>query len=575
MIGAAGPRPVTFGLAARIIGFLSVALVPLGVVAYLQTRDLGEETRARSQLSIIAVTEAAAAGERETILRALGGAQALGATAPLFKNTPEACQRYFREYLRATRDFTYAGIVDLDGRITCSSAERSFDVSGTQRFAAMMRHQRSSVNLYESASTSNSSVLIVSEPFFRNDKVAGFVSVSVPTYGLGQKELEEPASDLTELLTYNADGDVLSSHLDREEALKLLPARLDLAELADAPAHSFQARSADGVVRIFATAPLVPGLVHALSIWPKQSRAAISVENDSLARTLPFAMWAASVIVAFLAINRLVIRHIRTLGQQMRAFARTRRLPDRTTDYAMAMELRDMESDFLNMANAILQDEAQLENALREKTILLKEVHHRVKNNLQLISSIMNMQIRQSHMPETREVLLKLQERIRSLATIHRNLYQTEDLGHVNAGQLLGELIRQMAIVSEHPRSRVKLETNLDDIELYPDQAVPLSLLTAEALTNVGKYLVTGPDGAAHVRVNFRRTDERRAVIEISNSCRENAAPSDEVSGLGHRLIRAFATQLGGELEQGIENDVFTIRVEFTLTDFIPDAIDY
>lgn len=574
MIGAAGPRPMTHGLAARIIAFLSVALVPLGVVAYLQTKQLGKETRARSELSIIALTQTAASGERETILRALGGAGALGATVSLIGDTPEECNRYFRAYLSATEDFTYAGIIGVDGRITCSSADRALDISQTPRFARMIETQKSVVNLNELAPISGVPVIVVSEPFFRNDKLAGLVSVSVPSSALNQATLEAD-TDPTELLTFNAEGQMLSSHLSHEAALELLPARLSLADLVDTPPHSFRARSADGVVRIFATAPLIPGLVHALSIWPQESRAAVSVETKTLAGALPFAMWAASVIVAFLAINGLVIRHVHTLSQQMRTFARTRRLPDDAVTRGMPLELRDMETDFLNMANSILRDEAQLENALREKTILLKEVHHRVKNNLQLISSIMNLQIRQSQSPETQDVLRRLQDRIRSLATIHRNLYQTEDLGHVNAGELLRELIRQMATLSGTSRQRVNLRSDLANIELYPDQAVPLSLLTAEALTNASKYLAPDAQGVARVDVKFKMVGDRRAVIEIRNTTRRTDADETPGTGLGQRLIRAFATQLGGDLQQGHQDGVFSVRVEFTLTDFIPEAQDY
>ena len=171
-------------------------------------------------------------------------------------------------------------------------------------------------------------------------------------------------------------------------------------------------------------------------------------------------------------------------------------------------------------------------------------------------------------------MLRRLQERIRGLATIHRNLYMTEDLGHVNAGRLLDDLIRQMAIVSEQVENRVHVETHLSDIEVYPDQAVPLSLLTAEALTNAGKYMRPGKDGQKSLSVTFRMLDERRAVIEIVNTCAETVTPVGQ-GGLGERLIRAFATQLGGDLTQMGENGLYHVRVEFTLSDFKPEVVDY
>ncbi|SNR27929.1 sensor histidine kinase [Puniceibacterium sediminis] len=575
MIGAAGPRPLPGGLAARIIGFLSIALIPLGVVAYLQTAELSQETRARSQLSLTALTESAASGERQTILRALGAAQALGSAALLYQGDDEECSAIFKEYVETRPNVSFAGILSHEGILRCSSAGETVDISTSPNYRYIMDNPRSTVQLNDTPRISKQAVLMVAEPFMRDGAVAGYVSISIPAIGLRDREFPDPDSDIDELLTFNTTGQVLSSRSPREHTMQLLPDALDLATLSGSTARSFKARSADGKTRIFAVAPLVPGLVYALSIWPENGSAASAVQVNDFAKILPFLMWAASVIVAFLAINRLVIRHVRTLSQQMRNFARNRRLPQETVGAQMALELRDMESDFLHMADAIMQDEAQLENALREKTILLKEVHHRVKNNLQLISSIMNMQIRQSQSEETQIVLRRLQDRIRGLATIHRNLYQTEDLGHVDAGRLLDDLIQQMSLVADETPLRIKLDTELENIELYPDQAVPLSLLTAEALTNAVKYIHPDETGMPRVSVSFKRIDKTRAAIEISNSCDADTVDPTHSNGLGSRLIRAFATQLGGELEQGPKDSIYLVRVEFTLTDFIPEARDY
>ena len=87
-----------------------------------------------------------------------------------------------------------------------------------------------------------------------------------------------------------------------------------------------------------------------------------------------------------------------------------------------------MNRDFLSMAEGILQDEAELEDALREKSLLIREVHHRVKNNLQLIASIMNMQIRRSRNSETTSVVRRLQDRVLGLARVHRQMYEAQTL---------------------------------------------------------------------------------------------------------------------------------------------------
>ncbi|WP_226629881.1 sensor histidine kinase [Alloyangia pacifica] len=569
------------GLAARIILFLSLALVPIGVVAYFQTSKLAEETRLRSQLSLVALTEAAALGERETVLRAQGGAQAIGATLGQRNADPEECSDQLAGYLGASPGYSFAAIMTLDGDASCNSRGIAMNAEDYPRLMHIVENPGAIAWLNTYGPISERSVIVVAQPYFVGGELAGHVLLSVPSVLLPRGQAGAGPNDFHDLITINERGEILTSRNDIEAVRDLLPADLDLKSLVGGKSQSFAARSVDGETRVFAAAPLVPGMIHAIGIWTRENAEAQAISVDGLAvmaAALPFLMWAASVIVAFLAVNRLVIRHIKRLSRRMRAFALSRRVPA-LRDEAMPAELADMEDDFLDMADAIVRDEAQQENALREKTILLKEVHHRVKNNLQLISSIMNMQIRQSHNDETRAILQRLQDRVRSLATIHRNLYQTEDLGHVNAGHLLKDLVGQMEQMSEVSGQRVNLTVAADDIEAVPDQAVPLSLLTAEAMTNAMKYAGPGPDGVTRVSIRLARLPGGRAELEVINSASraetmargEQRAPG-EISGLGSKLMKAFATQLGGRLEQDwTEAGDYRVHIAFGLVDFTPD----
>lgn len=572
MLGAPGQRPVPSGLGARIIGFLTIALVPLGLVAYWQTTQLEEETRARSQLSVTGITENAASSERRNVLRALGAAQAIGSTTSIVATDPEACDRFLADFRQSSQNYTYIGVLLKGGQVKCGSSSRGANLDAYPQLLAAVQEPFPAVTRIENPSISPGPVVVVSEPFEVDGVHQGHVSISIPVEFIRPRDTGR--TEYSELVTFSRTGQILSTQHGLEAARQRLPADIDLSTLAGAEEQSFLARGADGEERIYALAPVVPDLVYALSIWPQDSSAATTLGTSGFARALPLIMWAASVIVAYLAVNRLVIRHIRTLRYQMRSFARDRRVPAQSSASDMALELRDMENDFLHMADSIMQDEAQLENTLREKTILLKEVHHRVKNNLQLISSIMNMQIRQSESAETKIVLQRLQDRIRGLATIHRNLYQTGDLSHVNAADLLSDLIGQMNIVSRDSNVSLEVTKSLAEIQVYPDQAVPMSLLTAEALTNAGKYMTPDPDGIYRMHVDLKRESDRNVVLEITNSVGEEPKEVRR-GGLGNRLIQAFATQLGGTLNQGVSDGRYRVRVLFSLSDFKPEVVDY
>ena len=211
---------------------------------------------------------------------------------------------------------------------------------------------------------------------------------------------------------------------------------------------------------------------------------------------LPLILWAASLGVAYFAVYRLVLRHIRELRSQMRRFA----IGDRSAPPPVLVdapaEIEDMSQTFHNMARILIRDEEAMEAAVQEKTVLLKEVHHRVKNNLQLIASIINMQSRMIQHDDARQVLRSVQDRVASLATIYRNLYQAEHLDSVDADRLVSDIITQMTQASLEPTAHLRIETRLEPLVLMPDQAVPLSLLATEAFTNALKYAGAPEPGA-------------------------------------------------------------------------------
>jgi two-component system, sensor histidine kinase PdtaS len=216
---------------------------------------------------------------------------------------------------------------------------------------------------------------------------------------------------------------------------------------------------------------------------------------------------------------------------------------------------------------SIIQNEAQLEDALHQKDVLLREVHHRVKNNLQLIASIMNLQLRRAHSPETRSTLKGLQDRVLSLATIHRGLYQTSGMADVNAHELLPDIIRQIINLSTGREKPFDVKTNIESLRLVPDQAVPLSLLLTEALTNAIKYAGAKSSDPGTIRINLSSLDENHAVLEVWNSktvgFEGDPSAMDDGTGLGGQLINAFVQQLGATAEIDSTPTHHRLRVTF------------
>jgi len=225
------------------------------------------------------------------------------------------------------------------------------------------------------------------------------------------------------------------------------------------------------------------------------------------------------------------------------------------------------------MAESILRDEAALEDNLRQKNILLKEVHHRVKNNLQLISSIMNMQIRQATTPDSKRVLQRLQDRILSLATVHKSLYQNDNLSRVDGGALMHEIVNQLLSVGLPSGSAVKVIQNYEAVQLDPDDAAPLTLLVSEAITNALKYVAADATGAGQIEVSLSHTQPEMALLLVKNTVGKGEV--EDGTGLGSRLINAFSRQLNGQVEITEDDGLYVLRVEFHVPLQAKDVYDY
>ena len=112
----------------------------------------------------------------------------------------------------------------------------------------------------------------------------------------------------------------------------------------------------------------------------------------------------------------------------------------------------------------------------------------------------------------------------------------------------------------------VRVETDIDDVHLYPDQAVPMSLLAAEAATNAMKYVDAREGTAPWIRVAFKACEDKTCVFRFANSARVNDTAGS--TGMGARLINAFAIQLGATIEVESSDEAYTLTVTFTAADF-------
>ena len=561
------------GLTFRVLLFLSLALLPIGLISVVQTREIADQNMVNAELSLLAITEQASSTESSLIQEAFGAADALAAVVNLIKADSFSCSSFLREYQESSNLYTIVSFVAADGKMECVSSSASADLSENVIFKRLLHNKKRAANLSLTPPFSKEPVLIVSVPLNVEDQLLGFVNMSIPERVF--RQVLEPDLEIrpTAMVTFNADGDILTTENDRAFAEKELPSFQELKWYTGQSGRVIRDTNGAGDDRVYAILPIVPGVVYAMSVWPPDSLFLKAGAASRLNLLLPVVMWIASLVVAFWALNRLAIKHIRKLGRQMRHFALNRTLPRTALSGVVPTEIVDMEEAFLGMAESILRDEAKLEDNLRQKNILLKEVHHRVKNNLQLISSIMNMQIRQAKTPDAKRVLQRLQDRILSLATVHKSLYQNDNLTRVDGGVLMHEIVNQLLSVGLPSGSGIKVRQNYEAIQLDPDDAAPLTLLVSEAVTNALKYVSVDQVEKGSIEVSLKYTGPEMALLTVKNSTGHGEV--EEGTGLGSRLINAFSRQLNGQFQVLEEADSYTLTVEFPVPQKSKIVYDY
>ncbi|MGD8353795.1 MAG: PAS domain S-box protein, partial [Pseudomonadota bacterium] len=207
-------------------------------------------------------------------------------------------------------------------------------------------------------------------------------------------------------------------------------------------------------------------------------------------------------------------------------------------------------TDLKNTQNALLRSEEQLKASLVEKEMLLREIHHRVKNNLQVISGLLDLQAHHIRDPVDRELYKDSQNRVITMALIHEALYQSTNLSQVDFAEYIRNLCENLMVSYGADRNRIKLEIEAEKTEMVVDTAIPCGLIINELITNALKHAFPG-DRRGTISLTFRRMRNRNYLLVVSDD--GVGIPRDmdinDTSTLGMQLVSALTGQLGGTLK--------------------------
>ena len=192
--------------------------------------------------------------------------------------------------------------------------------------------------------------------------------------------------------------------------------------------------------------------------------------------------------------------------------------------------------------------EDKIKASLHEKEVLLREIHHRVKNNLQIVSSLLNLQSRGIDNEEVQEIFKESQARVKSMAMVHEKLYQSQNLSRIQFKDYILSLVNNLLQTYLRDPSGIQLKTDIDDVYIDINTAVPSGLIINEIISNSLKYAFD--DDRGEIKISLRKDDDEM-VLKISDNGKGFSKDFDfrTTETLGLQLVNSLVQQLDGKIE--------------------------
>jgi two-component sensor histidine kinase len=332
-----------------------------------------------------------------------------------------------------------------------------------------------------------------------------------------------------------------------------------------------EADGRDGTTWMYSLHKLYSSDLFVVYAEPREHLMAAAISQVRASILLPLISILLASVAIWVGTNRLALIWLRELRGVSARFAKGDFTDDRRRFERAPEEIAAFSEDLHSMADVIDRRNSDLTQALEAKGLLTREVHHRVKNNLQIINSLLTLQSGRVRESAAKAALAQTRARISALALIHRLLYEQDngyERGEVAIDNLMTELCTQLRSASRSVPS-VELNCRASNFPVPIDYAVPLTLFVVEAVTNAFRHAF--PAGTRGVVVLEFHLAGGIATLEISDNG-QGYVISDEAGQMGTELMRGFATQVDGTLLVSSEESVGThVQLKFPLPQ-MPDA---
>ncbi len=525
----------------RLLFIVTIALTPIAVVSILQGLDRAQRDVADVHERLIETARAAASREGNMLAAADQILRAVANLPDVRLMTPE-CSHALESAVAGTRYVVNLTRVTPDGKIVCAAIPKAIGLNINDRPVYLAAKRTPGVFTAVGPQKSTLAQMTV---------IGGMLvfppSANGPTGAVGIALNLEWLKDLLKVRQL-PEGAVAAVFDRRGHLIAASDPGLAGPIFAQANPNAGNALQAGldsgGSKWRFATT----ALLHDEVFVGFAMREASLFQPTYIHVTTDFLTPVLMILLAWIAIwfgtDRLVTRWIMYLKRISGAY-RAGHYTIRPSLEAAPGEFQLLGEALSDMATAIQDRDRLLRDAVAQKTELIREIHHRVKNNLQIVMSLLSLQTNQVRDPVARAALTQAQMRINALALVHRILHEIEDQTTIDVKRLLTDLARQVADGMSGARDNLKVELDVMQRSVPADVAIPLALFAVEALTNAFKYAFPDEAKPGVVRVGLKPVNDTELRLTIA----DNGIGYDTVTtprSIGSRLIATFGQQVGG-----------------------------
>lgn len=527
------PVPARFrGTAAKIFVLLLLALLPLAVATTI-VNSLSLRTAERDKTALIRAAtaqNAARIAANVTIIRTTGMLAANILTDPAPGNVCARMQALFRSM--AGPGGTRVILFDRAGTIRCRSPQGAFLLA-----------QARSLSLVDTPRDSRAH--------------------AIGPEDIGEAQLVPELGGLL-IRTRSSDGTLTGLILYKRAALQ----RLGGVETR-VPGQSIRLRQ-NGQTLFLAGSPPAVGTAYQTMRAPIGNRGLellVTMETGQsagarrLSLAMPMLLWLAAAFLGWLAVRWILVLPLAALRREVAAYRPGEVLVPPHTGRFVSDEISDLGEAFAAMSADVAAHEQDMQRALERQTRLTREVHHRVKNNLQIISSLISLHWRAAPDPQTGNAYLSIQRRVDALAVVQRNHYAELDARRgVRARPMLNEIASALKISAQVQSGRnLDIAVDCDDVYLHQDVAAPVAFMTAELAD-----MVIAQNSDQRLTIALLRQEDAPDQARFTLASPAFRKMEDGTGGgvtLHERILTGLARQLRAPLEQDAVAGEFHIRI--------------